>query len=89
VPANQAVIESYDLGYECPDTWIGFASYWHLGAPNIEKGCKEYVGGVRFESPMLTKAAISEHSFGYDPIFSYQNTITPWPSYQSELTPTC
>ena len=66
MPANQAIVKSYGRFCERPDKWVGFANYWHLGAPNIEKGC---IGGVRFESPMLTQAASSEHSFGYDPIF--------------------
>ena len=63
VPANQALVELWP-GYERPDTWIGFASYWHLGAPSIEKGHKEGIGGVRFESPMLTHADEWEYSLG-------------------------
>ncbi len=64
VPANQALVELYSRGYERPDTWIGFASYWHLGAPSIEKGHKEGLDGVRFESPMLTHADEWEYSLG-------------------------
>ena len=64
VPANQALVELYSRGYERRDTWIGFASYWHLGAPTIDKGSKEGLDGIIFESPMLTHADEWEYSLG-------------------------
>ena len=40
-----------------------------MSAPNLDKGFKECVDGVQFENPMLTQAASSEHSFGFNSIF--------------------
>ena len=64
VPANQALVELYSRGYERKDIWVAFGSYWHLGAPSIEKGYKEGFGNIRFESPMLTHADEWEYSLG-------------------------
>jgi creatinine amidohydrolase len=62
VPGSQALVELFSQGHERRDLWIGMASYWQIGQPTIQKLATEGIGGVRFESPMLTHADEWEYS---------------------------
>lgn len=62
VPAQQALVELYSRGHERPDLWVGFASYWQLGQPSIQRASTEGLNGVKFDSPMLTHADEWEYS---------------------------
>ena len=62
VPAKQALVELYSRGYERKDLWVGMASYWDLGRSTFQQMAAEGIGGVRFESPMLTHADEWEYS---------------------------